>query len=255
AGAVVGALVFTYHSRIVAERSAGVRAATSLSTAGVSLAFAASGFGVTINALLATSSDPLLAGNIRSLLLAGLSALVVGGVLWWLTWRPREASLPERVATPGRRVFLVIIFGLSALVALITLLAIGFQLFAFLLDGGSGESFIERSRQALGLLTATGLVATYHFMIWRKDRASDVDTEPVHRVGRVTLVSSGTNVELLEAVRAATGARVTVLQRAEPVTREPDVAAVVAALDGVEAAHVLVVAGAKGKVAVIPLVS
>ncbi|MBH0008838.1 DUF5671 domain-containing protein [Salinibacterium sp. SWN1162] len=255
AGIAMGALVFVYHSRIVAERSAGVRAATALSTAAVSLAFAASGFGVTVNALLATASEPLLGGNIRSLLLAGLSALVVGGVLWWLTWRPREASQPERVATPGRRVFLVIIFGLSALVALITLLVIGFQLFSFLLDGGSGESFIERSRQALGLLTATGLVAAYHFTIWRKDRATDVDVEPVHRIGRVTLVSSGSNVELVEAVRAATGARVTVLQRAEPVTREPDVAAVVAALDGVAAPHVLVVAGTKGKVAVIPLVS
>ncbi len=257
AGAAVAALVFTYHSRDVAERSAGVRAATSLATAGVSLAFAASGFGVTINALLATSSDALLVGDIRSLLLAGLSALVVGGVLWWLTWRPLEATEPQRVTTPGRRVYLVIIFGLSALVALITLLVIGFQLFSFLLDGGSGESFVERSRQALGLLAATGLVATYHFTIWRKDRASDPDLglEPTHRISRVTLVSSGSNAELLEAVRTATGARVTVLQRAEPVTREPDVAAVVAALEGVEASHVLLVAGAKGKVAVIPLVS
>ena len=64
---------------------------------------------------------------------------------------------------------------------------------------------------------------------------------------------SGDNTELVAAVRAATGAKVTILQRAEPVTREPDVAAVVVALEGVEAAHVLVVAGAKGKVAVIPL--
>jgi hypothetical protein len=57
----------------------------------------------------------------------------------------------------------------------------------------------------------------------------------------------------VDAVRAATGARVTVLQRADAVQREPDVAAIVAALDGVEAAHVLVVAGVKGKIAVIPL--
>jgi hypothetical protein len=37
------------------------------------------------------------------------------------------------------------------------------------------------------------------------------------------------------------------------VQREPDVAEIVAALDGVDAAHVLVVAGVKGKVAVIRL--
>ncbi|MEH6781805.1 MAG: DUF5671 domain-containing protein [Rhodoglobus sp.] len=253
AGAVVGALVFVYHLRIVGGRSAGVRAATSLATAGVSLAVAATGFGVTVNALLATASTPLLSGDIRSLLLAGLSALLVGGALWWVTWRPREASQPQRVETPGRRIFLVIIFGLSALVALITLLVIGFQLFSFLLDAGSGESFVESSRQALGLLTATVLVAAYHFTIWRKDRADDVTTQDAPRIARVTLVTSGDNAELVAAVRAATGAKVTILQRAEPVMREPDVATVVAALEGVEAAHVLVVAGAKGKVAVIPL--
>ena len=130
---------------------------------------------------------------------------------------------------------------------------IGFQLFSFLLDAGSGESFVESSRQALGLLTATVLVAAYHFTIWRKDRADDVTTQSAPRIARVTLVTSGDNAELVDAVRAATGAKVTILQRAEPVTREPDVAAVVAALENVEAAHVLVVAGAKGKVAVIPL--
>jgi len=253
ASAAVGALVLVYHARIVAGRSAGVRAATRLASAGVSLAYAASGVGVTVNALLATSSNSIIEGSIRSLLLGGLSALLVGGVLWWLTWRPLEASTLERVATPGRRIYLVIIFGVSALVALITLLVIGFQLFSFLLDGGSGESFIERSRQALGLLTATVLVAAYHFAIWRNDRTSDVAEEQVRRIARVTLVASGDSAEIVDAVRAATGARVTVLQRADAVQREPDVTAIVAALDGVEAAHVLVVAGVKGKVAVIPL--
>ncbi|GAA1208284.1 DUF5671 domain-containing protein [Rhodoglobus aureus] len=253
ASAAIGALVLVYHARVIAERSAGVRAATRLASAGVSLAYAASGVGVTLNALLATSSNSIIEGNIRSLLLGGLSALLVGGVLWWMTWRPLEASTAERVATPGRRIFLVIIFGVSALVALITLLVIGFQLFSFLLDGGSGESFVERSRQALGLLTATVLVATYHFAIWKKDRASHVAEERVRRIDNVTLVTSNDSAELVDAVRVSTGARVTVLERADAAEGEPDVAAIVAALDGVEASHVLVVAGANGSVEVIRL--
>ncbi|WP_341954220.1 DUF5671 domain-containing protein [Salinibacterium sp. TMP30] len=253
ASAVVGALVLVYHARVVTAQSAGVRAATRLASAGVALAYAASGVGVTLNALLATSSNSILEGNIRSLLLGGLSALLVGGVLWWMTWRPLEASTPERVATPGRRIYLVIIFGVSALVALITLLVIGFQLFSFLLDGGSGESFIERSRQALGLLTATVLVATYHFAIWNRDRVSDVREERVRRIDQVMLVTSNDSAELVDAVRASTGARVTVLMRADAVQREPEVAEIVAALEGIEAGNVLVVAGVKGKVAVIRL--
>ncbi|TQO20845.1 hypothetical protein FB472_2500 [Rhodoglobus vestalii] len=253
ASTVVGALVFVYHARVVASRSVGVRAASRLASTGVSLAYAATGVGVTINALLATTSNSILEGNIRSLLLGGLSALLVGGVLWWMTWRPLAASTPELVATPGRRIYLVVIFGLSALVALITLLVIGFQLFSFLLDGGSGETFVERSRQALGLLTATVLVAAYHFAIWRKDRVSDVAQEPIRRIDHLTLVTSGGSAELIDTLRAATGARVTVLQRAAAVDGEPDAAALVTALDGVEASSVLVLAGANGSVEVIRL--
>jgi hypothetical protein len=253
ATAAVGALVVIYHAPVITKRSTSVRSATRLASAGVSLAVAATGVGVTVNALLASSSSAIIAGDIRNLLLGGLSALVVGGVLWWATWSPRRASTPERVTTPGRRAYLVVIFGLSALVALITLLGIGFQLFSFLLDGGSGETFIERSRQALGLLTATVLVASYHFAIWRNDRVSDVAPENVRRIDRVTLVTSIDSAELVDAVRSATGARVTALLRADALKGEADVAAIVAALDGVEIRSVLVIAGARGKVEVIPL--
>jgi len=42
-----------------------------------------------------------------------------------------------------------------------------------------------------------------------------------------------------------------VLQRADPADAEPDAAAIVAALDGVEASRVLVVEGVNGAVAII----
>lgn len=247
ASAAIGALVLVYHARVVATHSVAVVSATRLVSSGASLAVAATGIGVTVNALLATLTSPLIDYSIRNLLLGGISALLVGGALWWVTWRPVSASAPDRVATGGRRTYLVVIFGVSALVALITLLVIGFQLFSFILDGGNGESFIERSRQALGLLAATLLVAVYHFTIWQKDRASSVTQEHVRRIERVTLVTAGHGAELAEAIRSSTGARVTVLKREETAAGEVDatvlVSAVVAALDGVEAHHVLVVPG------------
>lgn len=249
ASAAIGALVLVYHSRIVAAHSAGVLSATRLVSSGVSLAVAASGVGVTVNALLATFSTPLIDYNIRNLLLGGISALVVGGALWWVTWRPRAATAADRAATPGRRAYLVVIFGVSALVALITLLVIGFQLFSFILDGGSGEGFIERSRQALGLLAATVLVAIYHFTIWQKDRASGVSQEHARTIERVTLVTSAESEELVRAIRSSTGARVSVLRRADAADGGHAAAtSVVAALDGIEASHVLVVVGANVEV-------
>lgn len=254
--AAVGALVLVYHARAVSARSVAVVSATRLVSAGVSLAVAATGVGVTVNALLATLSAPIIDYSIRNLLVGGISALLVGGTLWWATWRPMTASTPARVATIGRRAYLVVIFGVSALVALITLLVIGFQLFSFVLDGGDGESFIERSRQAIGLLIATVIVAVYHFAIWQRDRASGAGQEPVRTIDRVTLVASAHGAELADAIRSATGARVAVLLRADAAGGDTSAsaitAAVAAALDGVEAPHVLVLpaVGARGKVKV-----
>ncbi len=257
ASAVFGALVLVYHLRVVGEHPVVIGKAVRLVTSGVALAVAATGVGVTVNALLATMASPIVGSHSRNLLLGGISALVVGGALWWASWRPGNAADAARVSTPGRRIYLVVIFGVSALVALITLLVIGYQLFSFALEGSSGESLVERIRAALGLLVATVLVAAYHFALWRHDRAATVEHEAPRTIGRVTLVTSAAAGEqtdaLVDAIRDATGARVTVMRRVDAVAGEPDAAAIVAALDGVEAESVLVVAGAKAKADVIRL--
>ncbi len=258
ASAVFGALVLVYHLRVVAGHPVVIGKAVRLVTSGVALAVAATGVGVTVNALLAAIASPIVGSAIvRDLLLGGISALVVGGALWWSSWRPGRAGAADRVATPGRRIYLVVIFGVSALVALITLLVIGYQSFSFALDGASSGSLVERLRAALGLFAATVLVAAYHFSLWRHDRAATVAQEVPRMIGRVTLVTSadaGEPVEVIvEAIREATGSRVTVWKRAAAVADEPDAAALVAALDGVEADHVLLVAGPKGAAEVIRL--
>lgn len=253
ASAAIGALVLVYHSRVVAGHPDAVRKATGLVTSGVALATAATGVGVTVNSLLAAVGTPLIESDIRPLLLGGLSMLVLGGVLWWVIWRPAGASAPDRVATPGRRIYLVVIFGVSALVALVTLLVIGYQLFSFALDGASSGSLLDRLRQALGLLVATVLVAAYHFTLWRHDRAVSGAHEAPRTIGRLTLVTSADPGPLVAVLREATGARVAVLRRAEAVTDEPDAATLLSALDGVAGGHVLVVAGAAGKTEIIQL--
>lgn len=253
ASAVFGALVLVYHRRIVGQHSDAVRAATGLVTSGVALATAATGVGVTVNALLASFGSPLIGTDSRPLLIGGICALLVGGALWWASWRPGSASSASRIPTPGRRIYLVVIFGLSALVALVTLLVIGYQLFSFALDGASGESLLERTRQALGLLVATLLVAAYHFALWRRDRSVEATHERPRTIERITLVTSSDPEPLVGALREATGARVTVLRRADAVAGEPDAVVLTSALDGIEAGHVLVVAGADGGIEVIRL--
>lgn len=253
AAAAVGSILWAQHRRPIAAAAVPVRWSARLVASGVALAFAASGLGVIVNAVLAATVDRL-AGDERSLLFGGLSALLVGAVAWWLLWRPTDATAVDSDAAgswasfPGRRAYLVVIFGVSALTAVITLLVIAYGVLESLLGVPWSGSVIESIRAPLGLLTATALVAVYHFVVWRRTPTAP-PAEAGPRIDHITLVASGDTRALASSLRAATGASVTVWHPRQDIgtgtasgTSSPDAATVVEAVAAVEAPHVLVLA-------------
>lgn len=268
AAAAIGSLVWVYHRGLAREGSEAIRQGSRLVTSGVALVAAASGIGVIVNAALAMAATPLAGSGARTLLLGGISSLLVGGLVWWFTWKPLErtsAAAPGPAGVSGnwqnaRRIYLIVVFGLSAVVAVITLLVIGYRMFEYFLGDISGGSVVDRIRAPLGLLVATGLVAGYHFAVWRHERAVLAAAAPVRKrtIGHVVLVT-GTDPGLLNrAIEDVTGAGVTVWRRA-------DVGAVAAAdvgelagrlageLEGVTGKQVLVTVSPDGRIEVIPL--
>lgn len=216
AAAAIGALVWRYHRTSGAHRSVATRNASQLVTSGVALAAVASGIGVIINATLAIAVSPLAGSGTRTLLLGGISSLVVGGPVWWQAWKPTRPPQYAGAIPPGRRVYLIVFFGISAVVAVIALLVIGYRLFEFLLGDVSGGSLVDRVRAPLGLLVAAGLVAGYHFALWRRERALLTDAVPARTrtIDQVILVTGSHPEQLSQAITEATGANVTVWRRA-----------------------------------------
>ncbi|MCW4384977.1 DUF5671 domain-containing protein [Salinibacterium sp. SYSU T00001] len=248
AAAVSGVLVWAMHRAAVADATTSVRWSARLVASGVALAFAASGFGVVVNAGLAALSGSL-AGDERSLLFGGLAALVVGALAWVVLWRPHdpgdETPGESWTAFAGRRAYLVIVFGVSALVAVVTLLVIAYGIVQSVIGVPWSESIIESIRQPLGLLTATALVAVYHFVVWRRSAPYPGLERAAARIEHVTLVAAGVTDALVEQLRTATGAKITVWA---PHDEYPpaDAAALVRALDEVRGEHVLVVTTSGG---------
>ncbi|WP_231556373.1 DUF5671 domain-containing protein [Cryobacterium sp. MLB-32] len=262
AAAGCGALVWAYHRGQSRLRSPSTRLAGVLVTSGVGLITAASGLGVIVNALLASLAPVFVGSDARTLLLGGISALVVGGPVWWLSWKPTAAVDPTEAGNTGRRLYLILVFGASAVVAIITLLVIGFRLFEFLLGDATGASIVDRVRAPFGLLVATGLVAAYHFAVWRRDR-STAPAKPDRRIGRVILVTGAEPEPLTRAIADLTGAPVTVWRRSAPAgstesaeSAVPDSATIdklTAALTDLDASRVLIVTGPHGRLEVIAL--
>jgi len=262
AAGAVGSLVWTYHRTVTLGRAAATLKAAKLVTSGVALAAAATGIGIVVNSALSIATTPLAGGGTRSLLLGGISSLSVGGPLWWLTWKPGVPPEPTELGRRGRRVYLVAVFGLSAIVAVITLLVIGYRVFEFLLDDITGGSLVDRIRAPLGLLVATGLAAGYHFAVWRHDRALTAAATPARKrtIGKVILVTAGDPEPLVRVAAEVTGASVTVWRRADAGTSDASEGAaselpdrLARALEGITADRVLVVAGPGSRVEVIPL--
>ena len=267
AAALIGAAVWRYHRAVSALRSSETRRAGLLVTSAVALAAAASGIGVVVSSVLGAAVSPLAGGEERTLLLGGLSSLVVGGPVWWLAWKPATQPHSADAIPHGRRIYLIAFFGVSAVVALIALLVIAYRLFEFLLGEVSGGSAIDRIRGPLGLLVAAGLVAGYHFALWRRDRALLAAAGPARRrsIDRVTLVAGSGSETIAQAIAEVTGgANVTVWLRAddgaaasqEAVASEASGESpgqVAKALEGIMARHVLVVLGPGARVDVIPV--
>ncbi|MDY7526731.1 MULTISPECIES: DUF5671 domain-containing protein [unclassified Cryobacterium] len=274
AAASMGAFVWAYHRVLVPVRGDQTRQAAGLVVSGIGLVGAASGLGVVVNSLLAALVQPLADSNPRTLLLGGISVMIAGGPVWCLAWRPLAPADPSTSSATARRVYLILVFGVSAVVALVALLLIGYRIFEFGLGSASGSpsgsSLLERVRAPLGLLIATGLAAGYHFAVWQRDRAMSAATPGRQcTIGRVILVTGASPEPLRRAITENTGASVTVWARAEgnadttadagaeagtdSTAGGPSAAEITAALDGVTGKRVLVVTGPGSGVTVIRL--
>lgn len=270
AAAAIGSVVWVYHRGLARDSTEAIRQGSRLVTSGVALVAAASGIGVIVNAALAMAADPLAGSGARTLLLGGISSLLVGGVVWWLTWKPLErtpAAAPGPAGDTGnwqnaRRIYLIVVFGLSAVVAVITLLVIGYRIFEYVLGDVSGGSVVDRIRAPLGLLVATGLAAGYHFSVWRHERAVLAAAEPARKrtIGHVVLVTGTDPAPLHRAIEDATGAGVTVWRRADVAAGAGAAAGdgqlagrLAGELSGVSGKRVLVTVSPDGRIDVIPL--
>lgn len=252
AAVVVGGTTWAYHRSVLRHRTPGVKEAARLLASGIGLAVAATGVGIVVNSVLdALTVDLAGEGAGRALLVGGLTTLVVGGPLWWVAWQPTQQH--QGTVTSGRRIYLVAVFGLSALVAVITLLFIGYRVFEFMLDDISGGSLVDRVRVPLGLLAATGLVAGYHFPVWKRDRERAEVAPHGKKIDHVILVTGSNPEPLRHVIDQQTGAAVTVWMRSDVNGDGPTPEHLAEAMADVEGKRVMVVTGPGSRVEVIPL--
>ena len=220
ATAFAGFLFWWYHKSLLPNESerTDVQRTYEYLVAAISLIASAIGISIVIVALIESLTSQVQlagAGAINTLLGAG-TVIVVAGPVWWHFWSRIQsiarAESNAELSSPVRRIYLFLLFGVGGIVAIVSLITIVVQLFDGILSSNLGANTFSEMRFAIGILISTGIVAGYHWEIYRHEKSVEVSFATT--ATNVLLVGP-TSPELIQKLKAATGAKVSFLQRAD----------------------------------------
>ena len=220
ATAFAGFLFWWYHKSLLPNESerTDVQRTYEYLVSAISLIASAIGISIVIVALIESLTSQVQlagAGAINTLLGAG-TVIVVAGPVWWHFWnriqQVAQAEPSAELSSPVRRIYLFLLFGVGGIVAIVSLITIVVQLFDGILTSNLGSSTFSEMRFAIGILISTGIVAGYHWEIYRHEK--DIEVSFGAQTKSVLLVGP-TSPELIQKLKAATGAKVSFLQRAD----------------------------------------
>lgn len=252
AGVAVGTLVWWYHRALLtgltAERGEMHRVYEYL-VAGIALVAAATGVGTILVALIEALTPGVDLGmSTLNTLLAALTLLLVGVPVWWWHWRGVQAALTadrvDEVSALPRRIYLVVLFGVAGVAAVVALLIAGFIFFRDLVDAQLGAATWHSMRYSLGVLIASAAVSAYHGAVFQSDRRL-LSHDRVPGPRSVVLVGAA-NPALAKRLRLRTGARVELWQLRDDSAQAWDESSVLAALAGRNGQDLLVIADGAG---------
>ena len=220
ATAFAGFLFWWYHKSLLPNESerTDVQRTYEYLVSAISLIASAIGISIVIVALIESLTSQVQlagAGAINTLLGAG-TVIVVAGPVWWHFWSRIQsiarAESNAELSSPVRRIYLFLLFGAGGIVAIVSLITIVVQLFDGILSSNLGANTFSEMRFAIGILISTGIVAGYHWEIYRHEKSVEVSSATT--ATNVLLVGPN-SPELIQKLKAATGAKVSFLQRAD----------------------------------------
>jgi hypothetical protein len=252
ATAVIGVVIWWYHRAAVGQSAAEhreIRRTYDYLVGGIALIAAASGVGTIIVALIEAATPGLDIGMPTiNTLLAALTLLVVGTPVWWFHWRRLKAAVgadpAAEVAALSRRIYLVLLFGVAGVTAVVALLVAAYAFFRDLVDAQLGTATLRAMRYGLGVLVASAAVSAYHGAVFRQDRQIDVPDRP-SRPRSVVLIGAH-DPDLVRRIRQATDSPAELWVRTDAAAEQWDEESVLAALDGYSGKDLLVIADETG---------
>lgn len=248
---LVGVAALLYHRQVLADsgprRRTEVRRIYEYAIAGLGLLGVGGAITVLLVALiqqLMPNSDVLVVESQRNVVIGAVTALVVSAPIWFGFWRriqrARAAATSSEVRSKARRAYLGLLFGVGGVTALIALITAAFRIIEDLLEGIIGAATIRDVAPSLALVATTGVMAAYHWAVFREDRAEQPTAvkSSLREVILVGVAAPGTATRLADELDV----RVRIWDRLDAQPAPLDVSQLVAELVEQSAERVMVLA-------------
>ena len=180
---IVGLGVWWYHAGIVRdtdenERSE-VRRVYEYIISGISLIAAAAGLMMIMVAVIesVTPGEVVSTTSSTNTLLLAVTLIIVGAPVWWFFWNRIEGHVAVdglEQSSPTRRIFLLMLFGVSSIAAVVSVLTGVFLFLDDLLNSRLGLETVRQMRYALAILLANAAISWYHWSIYRHERTISI---------------------------------------------------------------------------------
>lgn len=184
AAALGGLTVIWYHrSALNASQQQGrteIQRVYEYVIAGISLAASSGGITMILVSFIESisRSAQITGPDSRNTLLTALTLIFVGGPLWWFMWNKVQHQLHSNQiaeqASLVRRVYLFILFGVSSVAAVISLLVGTYIAFKDLFNADFGLTTVRDSRFGIGILLTALVVAIYHWLIFKNEKDIEI---------------------------------------------------------------------------------
>ena len=146
---------------------------------GISLIAAAAGMMMIFVAII-ESVTPGEVGSTTSstnTLMVAITLLIVGAPIWYFFWSRIESHLVadgEEISSPTRRIFLLMLFGVASVAAVISVLTAVFLFLDDFLNNELGQETLRQMRFAIAILVSNAAIGWYHWNIYRDERKVNV---------------------------------------------------------------------------------
>jgi hypothetical protein len=183
--ALIGLAVWWYHRAVLgSHEQSEIRRIYEYIISGVSLIASSLGLLMIFVALIeaVTPTDLVSSTSQANTLIVAVTLLLIGTPVWWFFWRRiqrrvsqgRHDEMTDEVTSPTRRIFILMLFGVAGIAAVISIIVAVFFFFDDLLNNQLSRETLRSARFALGILVTNGTISTYHWSIYRKEKMLDI---------------------------------------------------------------------------------